>query len=115
MYNGVNYSDVKVQNFIKKNYGKIYISITLDGTKEKHDMQRVFPNGEGSYDIIRKNVDLWLKQFIGNTKVTFASDDLSLLRIVLYSCGMTGLKMSQQMLCLKMSGKREMIRYLRTS
>ena len=78
--NGVNYSDVKVQNFIKKNYGKIYISITLDGTKEKHDMQRVFPNGEGSYDIIRKNVDLWLKQFIGNTKVTFASDDLSLLK-----------------------------------
>lgn len=78
--NGVNYSSEKVQEFIKKNYGKIYVSITLDGTKEKHDMQRVFPDGSGSYDIIRKNVDLWLTQFAGNTKVTFASDDLPLLK-----------------------------------
>lgn len=42
-------------------------------------MQRVFPNGEGSYDIIMKSVDLWLEQFPGETKVTFASDDLPLL------------------------------------
>ena len=43
-------------------------------------MQRVFPDGSGSYDIIRKNVDLWLTQFDGSTKVTFASDDLPLLK-----------------------------------
>ena len=52
--NGVNYSDSRVQNFIKKNYGKIYVSITLDGTKEKHDLQRIFPNGDGSYDVVKK-------------------------------------------------------------
>ena len=78
--NGVNYSDSRVQNFIKKNYGKIYVSITLDGTKEKHDLQRIFPNGDGSYDVVKKNIELWLKQFIGNTKVTFASDDLRFLK-----------------------------------
>lgn len=78
--NGVNYSDDKVQKFIEKNKGKVYVSITIDGTKEKHDLQRVFPDGSGSYDIIRKNVDLWLQQFPGNTKVTFASDDLPLLK-----------------------------------
>jgi radical SAM peptide maturase (CXXX-repeat target family)/CXXX repeat peptide maturase len=78
--NGVNYSDDKVQNFIKKNYGKLSISITIDGTKEKHDLQRVFPNGDGSYDIIKKNIGLWLNQFKGSTKVTFSSDDLFLLK-----------------------------------
>lgn len=78
--NGVNYSSEAVQKFIRKNIGKVYISITIDGTKEKHDMQRVFPDGSGSYDIIRKNVDLWLTQFDGSTKVTFASDDLPLLK-----------------------------------
>lgn len=78
--NGVNYSDKRVQEFIKKNEGKINISITLDGTKEKHDMQRVFPNGKGSYDVIKSNIGLWLQQFPGNTKVTFASDDLKYLK-----------------------------------
>ena len=46
--NGVNYSDQKVQELIKKNEGKISIGITIDGTKEKHDLQRVFPDGSGS-------------------------------------------------------------------
>jgi len=78
--NGVNYSDNAVQRFIYKNKGKISLTITIDGTKKKHDLQRVFPNGDGSYDIIRKNVDLWLQQFTGNTKVTFAHEDLPLLK-----------------------------------
>ena len=54
--NGVNYSNEKVQDFIKKNPGKIGITITVDGTKEKHDLQRVFPNGSGSFDIIKPNL-----------------------------------------------------------
>lgn len=90
--NGVNYSNDKVQAFIKKNYGKIYVSITLDGTKEKHDMQRVFPDGSGSYDIVRNNVNLWLKQFSGSTKVTFASDDLPLLKESIIQLWKDGIK-----------------------
>lgn len=78
--NGVNYSDPEVQAFIHKNYGKLSLTITLDGTKEKHDLQRVFPNGEGSYDVIKENVKLWLQQFNGSTKVTFASEDLKYLK-----------------------------------
>lgn len=78
--NGVNYSDQQVQNFLKKNLGKLSVTITLDGTKEKHDLQRIFPNGEGSYDTIKKNIGLWLTQFSGSTKVTFASDDLRFLK-----------------------------------
>ena len=74
--NGVNYLDEKVQNFIKKNYNKLSMTITIDGTKEKHDLQRVFPDGSGSYDIIEKGIEPWLKYFPGSTKVTFASDDL---------------------------------------
>lgn len=78
--NGVNYSDEKVQRFIKKNDGKVSVGITIDGTKEKHDLQRVFPDGSGSYDIIQKSVPLWLSQSTGDTKVTFASEDLCMLK-----------------------------------
>lgn len=90
--NGVNYNDEKVQRLIKKNKGKISVSITLDGTKEKHDLQRVFPDESGSFDIISKNVELWLKEFPGSTKVTFASDDLIYLKdsiIELWNRGIT--------------------------
>ena len=78
--NGVNYNDNAVQRLIKKNSGKIYIGITLDGTQRKHDLQRVFPDGSGSYSIIEKNISLWMKQFEASTKVTFASEDLKYLK-----------------------------------
>lgn len=90
--NGINYNDEKVQRLIRKNKGKISVGITLDGTKEKHDLQRVFPDGSGSYDIIKKNLKLWLKDFPGSTKVTFASDDLIYLKdsiIELWNLGIT--------------------------
>ncbi|MFA9377333.1 MAG: radical SAM peptide maturase, CXXX-repeat target family [Lachnotalea sp.] len=78
--NGVNYSDDRIQKFLNKNYGKVSLSITIDGIKEKHDLQRVFPDGSGSYDIVKKNVDIWKKQFFPNTKVTFSSEDLKYLK-----------------------------------
>ena len=56
--NGVNYSDKNVQGFIAKNKGKLSIGISIDGTKEKHDSQRVFPNSSGSYEIIEKSIPL---------------------------------------------------------
>ena len=90
--NGVNYLSEEVQKFIDKNYGKISMSITIDGTKEKHDLQRVFPDGSGSYDIIEKGINTWLDKFPGSTKVTFASDDLPMLKdsiISLWNNGIT--------------------------
>lgn len=78
--NGINYSNKEVQAFVKKNMGKLSIGITIDGTREKHDMQRVYPDGRGSYDQIDKSIPLWLSQMPGATKVTFASEDIKLLK-----------------------------------
>ena len=78
--NGINYASKDVQNFIKKNEGKLEIAITIDGIKEKHDMHRVFPNGKGSYDKIIKNIELYKNQFQASTKATFASKDLKYLK-----------------------------------
>lgn len=75
--NGILYSTDKVQKFIKKNQGKLSIGISIDGTKEKNDLQRVYPDGRGTYDDIVKNIKLWKRQFPGaTTKVTIGHDDL---------------------------------------
>lgn len=57
--NGVLYDSPKVQAYIAKNYTHLSIGVTIDGTKEKHDLNRVFPDGTGSYTIVQKNVELW--------------------------------------------------------
>lgn len=78
--NGILYSDERIQHFIEKNKTHLSIGITLDGTKKKHDLQRVYPNGKGSYDDVVKNIPLWLSQFRDlHTKVTVASEDLPLI------------------------------------
>ncbi len=75
--NGLLYGDPKVQRFIHKNRRHLSIGITIDGTKEKHDLNRVYPDGRGSYDDVVKNIPLWLEQFPDvHTKVTVARDDL---------------------------------------
>lgn len=79
--NGVLYGSDDVQRFVKKNLNCLNISMTIDGTKEKHDMNRIFRNGEGSFESVLKNVPLWLEQFpTAGTKVTFASADLKYLK-----------------------------------
>ena len=56
--NGINYHTEKVQNFIKKNRTHLSIGITIDGTRKKHDLNRIWKgNGpeRGSYDdVVRK-------------------------------------------------------------
>lgn len=76
--NGLNYSSKRVQQFIEKNHSHLSIGITIDGTKEKHDLNRVYKGGErGSYDDVVKNIPLWLEQFPNNgTKVTVSSPDI---------------------------------------
>ena len=76
--NGINYHDDKVQNFIKKNIKHLNVSITIDGTKEKHNINRVFKNSsKGSYEDVIKNIPLWIEQFPNSgTKVTISSEDL---------------------------------------
>ncbi|MDE6367492.1 MAG: radical SAM peptide maturase, CXXX-repeat target family, partial [Muribaculaceae bacterium] len=56
------------------------IGITIDGTKRKHDLNRIWKgNGpeRGSYDDVVRNIQLWMSQFPGEaTKVTISSADI---------------------------------------
>ncbi len=76
--NGINYHEEKVQRFIEKNRKHLSIGITIDGTRQKHDLNRVYKNTErGSYDDVVRNIPLWQSQFPEmGTKVTISSDDL---------------------------------------
>ena len=76
--NGINYHEDKVQRFIEKNRNHLSIGITIDGTRQKHDLNRVYKNTErGSYDDVVRNIPLWQSQFPGmGTKVTISSADL---------------------------------------
>ena len=44
--NGINYGTEKVQRFIKKNRDHLSIGITIDGTKRKHDLNRIWKTKE---------------------------------------------------------------------
>lgn len=64
--NGINYSTPKVQKFLEKNREHLSISITIDGTKQKHDLNRVWKTREGekgSYEDVVRNIPLWQSQF----------------------------------------------------
>lgn len=75
--NGLNYHESKIQKFIEENRSHLSIGITIDGTKLKHDLNRIYRNGKGSYDDVVKNIPLWQKQFPNEgTKVTISSDDI---------------------------------------
>ncbi|MCL2310913.1 MAG: radical SAM peptide maturase, CXXX-repeat target family [Firmicutes bacterium] len=79
--NGILYNTEKVQDYIKKNKSHLTVIITIDGNKIKHDLQRVYPDGRGSYDDVVKNVPLWLSQFEGaTTKATFSREDIPYLK-----------------------------------
>lgn len=78
--NGINYDNEAVQKFIKKNHEHLSIGITIDGTKRKHDLNRIWKGHQpekGSYDDVVRNIPLWLSQFPeGGTKVTISSADI---------------------------------------
>ena len=102
--NGINYNSEKVQAFIKKNRDHLSIGITIDGTKRKHDLNRIWKTPEteqgiqknldeerGSYEDVVKNIPLWLEQFPNSgTKVTISSADIPYIKesvLHLYSLG----------------------------
>lgn len=77
--NGINYGSEKVQKFILKNISHLSIGITIDGTKEKHDLNRIWKGNDerGSYEDVIKNIPLWLEEFpMAGTKVTISHEDL---------------------------------------
>lgn len=80
--NGINYHTDKIQRFIEKNKEHLSIGITIDGTKQKHDLNRIYKRSKddkerGSYEDVVKNIPLWLQQFPhSGTKVTISSADI---------------------------------------
>ena len=77
--NGTLFSD-KIIDFLCQNNFDILIS--LDGSKEEHDMNRKFKNGKGSFDVIIKNIlrikecypEFYNKKLRFNTVVNAKSD-----------------------------------------
>ena len=82
--NGINYDSEKVQKFINKNKSHLSIGITIDGTRRKHDLNRIWKGDGpelGSYSDVVRNIPLWLEQFSGGgTKVTISSADVSYIK-----------------------------------
>ncbi len=75
--NGILYEDQRVEDFLERNNGRISIGITIDGDKELHDSCRVFPNGDGSYDIVASAFKKHLsKNFAKHTKMTLSPENL---------------------------------------
>lgn len=92
--NGINYHNEKVQQFIEKNQSHLSIGITIDGTQQKHDLNRIWKGDgpeRGSYNDVVRNIPLWLSQFPGGaTKVTISSADIPYIKesvLHLYSLG----------------------------
>lgn len=92
--NGINYHEEKVQRFIEKNKTHLSIGITIDGTQQKHDLNRIWKGDgpeRGSYEDVVRNIPLWLEQFPGGaTKVTISSADIPYIKesvLHLYSLG----------------------------
>lgn len=91
--NGLLYSSPKMQKLIKKHGDNIQVGITLDGSKEKHDLSRVKKDGSGSYDDIVSQIPLWQKQQGGlSTKATFSHDDLPYLKESIINLWNLGIK-----------------------
>lgn len=92
--NGINYDSPKVQEFIQKNREHLSIGITIDGTKRKHDLNRIWKGDgpeRGSYEDVVRNIPLWQSQFPGAaTKVTISTADIPYIKesvLHLYSLG----------------------------
>lgn len=92
--NGLLYHTPAVQRYIAKNRGHVSIGISIDGNRVKHNLQRVYKDGTGSFDRVMKNVPLWLSQMPdAGTKATFAHDDLPYLKDSIVALWEMGIKM----------------------
>lgn len=76
--NGILYFDERVQNFLRRHKAHTSLTVTIDGTKEMHDMCRVDEAGNGSYDRAFAAAQHW-KKISGaeqGIKITIAPQNL---------------------------------------
>jgi uncharacterized protein len=67
--NGTLFSD-EVKIFLEKWKSCLSLGVSLDGCLEIHDMNRVFPNGEGSLNKILKDFPWYRENFPMDSKIT---------------------------------------------
>lgn len=78
--NGVLYFEPQVQDFLKRNAGKVSLGISVDGDKELHDSCRIFHDGSGSYDLASKAAkDLLRQNPYAATKATLSPANINYL------------------------------------
>ena len=78
--NGLLYFDEHVQNYIKKHHTHLALGISIDGTKELHDMCRIDKNGNGTYDRAMKAAQAYMETYkaqIGS-KATLSPDNITM-------------------------------------
>ena len=65
----------EIKNFLKDNIDNV--SISIDGTKESHDSNRVFEDGRGSYDLVIKNAKILIDSGISlRCRMTFNTKNI---------------------------------------
>lgn len=72
--NGVNYFNEHVQNFLEKYKNFLNVTISIDGIKELHDMNRVNSSGKGSFDKAFQAFEANKKYGRQHTKMTFVPE-----------------------------------------
>lgn len=78
--NGVLYFSPEVQKFMDKWYGRLNISITIDGNKELHDSCRRLVSGEPTYELAAAAfADARIRYNQSGTKLTISPDNLKYL------------------------------------
>lgn len=76
--NGTLYFQSKVQQYLKKNQNNLSFSISIDGNKQLHDSCRIFPNGQGSYDLAIAAARDWMNVWHGDmgSKMTLSPQNI---------------------------------------
>lgn len=76
--NGLLYFDERVQNYIKKHHTHLSLGISIDGTKELHDMCRIDKAGNGTYDRAMTAAQAYMKTYGGQigSKATLSPDNI---------------------------------------
>lgn len=96
--NGLLYNSERVQKYIAKHKDHLSISISIDGVRERHNQQRIYSNGEGSFDDVLPNVKQWISDFgFTSVKSTIAHDDIKYVKdsvLFLYQLGVTNVHMN---------------------
>ena len=96
--NGLLYQEQNVQDYIQKYRDHLSITISIDGVRERHNQQRVYRNGKGSFDDVLPNVQQWISDFqFTSVKSTIAHEDIPYIRdsvLFLYDLGITNVHMN---------------------